>query len=342
MVSVETKGLLDGQFTRLFKDLYVKCSSKPLSNMLNYPVELKTYLDVLYGACGYGYTFGKNHFNISCVETFDSHDERVVCAFSGGKDSLANVLLLKSLGYKPILFFVKGINRSYPKEYETSLKLAEVLGMEIVTYTLKVSGKCDFVENPVKNQFILALMVDYGLKLGIPNYSFGAFRGDTVDIMSSDYMLSDAYEMFVSIELFYQHFMPEFNLVNFLSTETESFYHICNYDKNLLEYTYSCMTPLRYKQNLINGAIKKYGVELLPNRCPSCHKCCIEAITLNAMGVKPYPEDFIKHCYDVLDRLDKKQSATISDNKKADDGDWVDFSYISKYRKEHGLDVYKV
>lgn len=344
MVNVETKNLLDGQFTRLFKDLYIKTSEKPLPFELPYPYEMKPYLDVLYGSIGSEYRFTENKFLLrQKCQNADVHDSRCLCAFSGGKDSVANALLLRDIGYEPILFFVKGINRSYPQEYEISLELANELGMEIVTYNLKVSGKCDFIENPTKDQFILALMVDYGIKYNIINYSFGCCREDEVDGISTEYMLSDGYEMFKAIEQFYQKFVHGFNLANFLENETHSFYEVCKHDVKLLDKTYSCMTPLRYKQNIIKANERKYGIKLLPHRCGSCYKCCGEAITLNLFGVTNYSDAFIEHCKSVLDKTaDDKFNDTVKDTNKSGNTEWVSTEYILKYRKEHGLDVDEV
>ena len=334
MVSVETRNLLDGQFTRLFKDLYIKTSAKPLPKELPYPVELKSYLDILYGSVGYRYKFVDNKFLLrEKCKNADAYDTRCICAFSGGKDSVANALLLRDIGYEPILFFVKGINRSYPQEYETSLELAKELGMEIVIYSLKVSGKCEFIENPTKNQFILALMVDYGVKYNILNYSFGAFREDRVEIMSHDYMLSDAYEMFQSVEKFYKKYISDFQLVLYLNNEAESYYVICNNDVKILNKTFSCMMPLRYKSNLRRNNEKKYGIELLPNRCGSCHKCCIEAIVLNKMGITNYPDEFLKHCEDILTKLDEKQLSSIQNKELSESMDWYDEYFINKYKE---------
>lgn len=344
MVNVETKNLLDGQFTRLFKDLYIKTSAKPLPFELPYPIELKQYLDVLYGCVGAEYKLTDNKYMLKKkCQNADIHDTRCLCAFSGGKDSVANALLLRDIGYEPILFFVKGINRSYPQEYEISLELASELGMEMVTYNLKISGKCDFVENPTKDQFILALMVDYGVKYNIVNYSFGCCREDEVDGISTEYMLSDGYEMFKAIEKFYQHFVNGFNIANFLENETHSFYEVCNHDPHLLDKTYSCMTPLRYKLNIRNTNEQKYNVKLLPHRCGSCYKCCGEAITLNLFGVTNYPESFIEHCKEILDKTaDEKFNATVRDTNKSGDTEWVSTEYILKYRKEHGLNVNEI
>lgn len=328
MINIRTGGLFDGQFTRLFKDLYVKTSSKPLVNVLPYPKEMKPYLDVLYGAFKREYTFSDCKFDIKKINIPNVYDPRCLCAFSGGKDSVANALLLRDNGFEPILFFVKGINRSYPNEYETAVDLASEIGMEIVVKTVSVSGKCDFVENPTKDQFILAMMVDYGSKLGIVNYSFGCCRGDKLKTTSKEYMLSDCIEMFSSVEKFYQKFIDGFNIANFLRCETESFCIIRKHDMSLLNRCYSCMTPLRYKKNIIQANLKNYGIELLSNRCGSCYKCCQEALILHTIGVMNYNDDFISHCNDIIDAMQNKFDNT---SEVKDNTPWIDYTIIREY-----------
>lgn len=331
MVTVETKNLLDGQFTRLFKDLYIKTSAKPLPTELPYPYEMKPYLDVLYESVGSSYRLVDNKFMLrEKCKNADIHDTRCLCAFSGGKDSVANALLLRNMGYDPILFFVKGINRSYPQEYETSLELAGELGMEIITYNLKVFGKCDFIENPTKNQFILALMVDYGVKYNIVNYSFGSNQTDRIDSISFEYMLSDCYDLFRSVEKFYKNFIEYFDLLIPLKNETEAFCVInkLGYD-DLLDKCFSCMTPLRYKKQVRSSNEQKFGISLRPNRCGSCYKCCQEAIILNEIGVDKYDAMFIRHCNEIISKFQDKLDAT---SNRADEKPWVDLDIIKLYK----------
>ena len=333
MINVTTgNGLFDGQFTRLWKDLYIMTSSKEFRKELPYPVEMKQYLDYLYGTFGQEYTFCENKYKIDTSKVHcDEHDDRVVCGFSGGKDSVANALMLKELGYKPTLFFVKGINRSYPQELDYAKRLADRLDMELVIYTIKVSGKCDFFENPTKDQFILATMVDYGLKYNIPNYSFGTYYESELQNMSETYMMSDAAIMFWNALKFYKHFIPEMDIPIFLENECDAWYEICKYDSSLLLDTYSCMTPLRYRDKLIKQAENKYGIKSLPGRCPSCYKCCNEYATFNAFGlIKDYPEDFIKHCEDVCVKFyaKYKDADRIAEIRKLD---WVSEFDIDRF-----------
>lgn len=344
MVTVKTENeLFDGCFTKLFKDLYIRFSDRNFPYELPYPKELSLYLDGLYQSYDKEYKLVENKFNIKIPnKKFDIHDDRVIVAFSGGKDSLADVLVLQELGYKPILWFTKGINRSYTnEEYEHSKILADKLGLEMIVYTVHVSGKCDFFENPVKNQFILAQMVDYGLKKGISNYSFGTYIDAYLDEISTDYMLSDGTYMFENVQEFYNAFIPELDIVIPLISATEAWYEICRKDTHLLLDTYSCMTPLRYKKNLIKNNEKKYNIKILDGRCGSCYKCCNELAVLTYFGVLDYPDEFIKHCKDVtLNFYARYKSKELMDEITS--SDWVDEEYIKKLSGLKDKEGYKI
>lgn len=330
VTNVDTNGLLDGPFTRLMKRLYIEVSTKNLNTDLHYPETLHDYIDLVYYSLGSEYTLTHKDVNFPKYK-LDVHDNRCLCAFSGGKDSLANVIMLKQLGYEPILFFVRGINYKYTSEYETALQLSKILELPFVEYKLVVRGKCEYPENPVKDQFILAIMLDYGLKLGITHYSFGTYIDSYTDELSAEYMLSDASTMFDTFMDFVNSYYPEVDTPMFLNDCCEAYKIIIDYDKSLLQHTNSCMSPLRYKNGYIKKAKKTYGIDLLPNRCPSCYKCCTEAIILNDFGITNYPESYIKHCKDVIIKFySKYKSEEYIEDMKSDNYEWTIKKYLER------------
>lgn len=336
MINIKTQGLMDGQFTRLFKDLYIMTSDRKFKDVVNYPKELKPYLDGLYGAYDLKYEFGENKFPISTKGIkLDIHDTRVVCGVSGGKDSMANALILKSLGYEPILFTVKGLNRSYPNEYEYCCKMAEILGLELITYTLKVSGKCEFFENPTKDQFIMALMIDWGLQRNIPNYSLGTYVDAPLEVISKEYMLSDGSFMFDNLLDFYHAYFPEMDFPMFLYNSAEAYMTLVLEDVNLYKYVHSCMTPLRYKENLRKHTEEKYGIKALPNTCGcSCYKCADESLTLNALGAVHFPDEYLEHCKEVLYKFYAKyKPKDFVENMKTPQFQWVDEDMLADFEE---------
>lgn len=335
VTSIETGGLFDGPFTKIMKRLYMDMSKRELSDTLYYPLTMINYIGEIYHAFGKEcmvddeekeYSFPKYDLN--------PHDPRVLCAFSGGKDSLANVLMLQDLGYEPILFFITGVNYRYTYEHESSRQLAEVLGLELVEQSFKLHGKNDYPENPVKNQFILAMMLDYGLKRGITNYSFGTYLDSPTDELSSEYMLSDSSDLFDAFMEFVNSIYPEVDLPFFLHDSCEAYLVIIQHDPKLLNYTQSCMAPMRFKQNLIKHAESKYGIELLPNRCPSCYKCCTEAIILNDFGIVCYPDSYLEHCKDVIRKFYVKyKSKEYMESTYSPDFEWTIKEYLDQYTK---------
>ena len=330
MVNVETKGLFDGQFTKLWKQIYMQFSSKPLNTKIKVADGLSEYFTLLGEALKEDFELLES-IKLRNYKDKDFDEEKVIVGFSGGKDSLACVLKLMDDGYKPILFYVDGINRSYTSELDHAKSIAESLGLELYAYKLKVTGKCDFIENPTKNQFILALMVDYGVKLNINKYAFGTVYTDELKTISTEYMLSDCYELLMATEHFYQKYIPYFELLIPLEDETESFCVIDKFNKtHLLDECFSCMTPLRYKKNIVNTNIKKYGVSLLPNRCGSCYKCCQEALILSELGVVKYDSSFLSHCNDIVNKMQDKFDATAN---AIDEKPWINMDVIKRYKK---------
>lgn len=330
MITIETKGLLDGQFTKLWKQLYVQFSVKKLSRVIKGPATLCEYISLLGKALNEELSLSDNKCNLKTYDDKTFDDKRIIVGFSGGKDSLACALKLLDDGYIPTLFYVDGINRSYNNELTYAKTLANELGLELYVYKVKILGKCDFIENPIKNQFILSLMVDYGLKKNINKCSIGTFYSDGIETISTEYMLSDCYDLLVATEGFYKNYIPHFELIIPLEDETESFCIINKFNKNgLLNDCFSCMTPLRYKENIRKININKYGISLLPNRCGSCYKCCQEALILNELGIEKYNSGFLHHCKDIIEKMQDKFDAT---SNMVDDKPWINMDMINRYK----------
>jgi predicted PP-loop superfamily ATPase len=106
----------------------------------------------------------------------------VVVAFSGGKDSVATVLKLKSQGKTPHLFHVVGINKSYPDEIKHAKELAAKLGLELHIERVSQIGNTSFKESPIKNQVIASMALDYAIANGIGgSVAFGDFTTDNIN-----------------------------------------------------------------------------------------------------------------------------------------------------------------
>lgn len=227
--------------------------------------------------------------------------DKVLVGFSGGKDATAVVLKLRRAGKKVELFYTRGINRAYPGEYDACVKIANALRLPLHVMEVRVVGKQDWVENPMKNQFILGCMVDYGSRVGIAEYVQGGLECDTCETQAFGSGYSDGREMFEATQSFFQTVYPDYLYhYSLLKNDTDSFLTVLKEAPQLIPMIHSCMGPLRYKANLRRTNETKYNIELMPNRCGSCYKCSLEALHLHMVGEKSYPPAFIQHCYDVM------------------------------------------
>lgn len=314
-------------FTNMFLKYYIDFSVKPLQKKIKAPELLKQYFDVIYNSFNSLYVFENILFE--CHYSIENNN-KILVAFSGGRDSLATTIKLQKMGYLPILFFVDGINRSYPNERNAVKTLSKKLNLDLIIENIYVTGKCDFIENPVKNQFILSMMVDYGINNRISKFSFGCVLDDNITNVNADYMLSDASELFKLITPFFKKHIDNFKIINPIKNETESI--IILNKTNLLILTESCMLPMRYKTKLIENNVKKFDFDFykLGNRCGSCYKCCQEILTLDLIKTINISYELRLHCWKVLKRKSKEWGSQW-------EYDWIDLRY-----KKHVYNIKKV
>lgn len=226
----------------------------------------------------------------------------ILVGFSGGKDSTAAAIKASMLGGNPILFYVQGINKAYPREKDAATELAGKLGFDIVYEKVTVTGSSAFVENPIKNQYILALMVDYGMLSGVSNFTQGNLMEDTCSELDISFGYSDGWEMFEATRPYFESLIKQYKYHHLVKNDSDSLSTIINHDISLLLHTQSCMTPIRYRGKLHKDNQKKYGVSLLPERCGSCYKCCLEWLHLMAWDKADKNDGFARHCVDILVR----------------------------------------
>lgn len=318
--------LIDGYFTKLFRPIYIAASSKEHDMEVIISSALKDYIDLINSK-----TERKlipRYMDSSFVPAKLTKNKKVMIAFSGGKDSIAAVTKFLEKGYEVYLYNLNGINRSYIKETEYSEKIANYLGLEFVSERISISGKCDYIENPTRNQFILAMMVDCGLKQNIYRYAFGNMRCDTIANTQADIMNSDSLELFDCMEKYYQTFIPNFRLFTVLRDGTDSYCQIAKYDSGLFRFMSSCNGPHRFKESRKVQKEEKFGMHLLPYRCGTCYKCANEAIVLNMLGVMQYPDEYISYCHDVLNKW--------THQLHTEEVQWFDEEYIRKFRAKYG------
>lgn len=235
----------------------------------------------------------------------DENIKHCIVCFSGGKDSTAAALTMREKGYDVQLYYVQGINKSYPNELQVATNIARWLGMQLIVEKVTLVGKTTFHDNPVKNQLIASMALDYGLESGFSTtIVFGDFTEDNIYNSSFLEAWSDTQEMWSAHNTFVRQYVPSYKIVipfkNYLETMD-----VMEIEPALMQMVQGCVLPHRFRENAKKNNEKKYNVSLLPNRCGSCWKCCVEYIHYADKGVVPYNTAFYLHCLNFLaDKMD--------------------------------------
>lgn len=239
---------------------------------------------------------------INPIDLSTSSDKDIILGFSGGLDSAYNALYLHDIGYNVTLMHIKNLNKSYPKEDEFACRFAENHNFNYVEMDAKHYAKEFFIDNPLKNQLILSVMIDYGIMHGINVYSLGADTCTPINQSTIGMTITDSIEVNECFWDGVKQYIP-YATLKFIPNDIKKYdrlkYILLNHP-NALNDIYSCITPHRFNNSLHKHNEEKYGIHLLDGRCGSCFKCCMEGILLSELGYYDKDSEFIKHCWDIL------------------------------------------
>ena len=330
-------------FGNLFSKLYNELQTIPLNkNLLTYPDELIYFIHFIYDS------FKLPHplINNTCwgyeppnpIETIPDNN-KILIAFSGGKDSLGAVLSAIDLGYKPTLFFTKGINKSTSDEIDFAIRLANRLNIYLEIHDATINNtKNDYKENIIKNQFILACMVDYGIKNDFHRYAFGNHSEESLNDPSNlEFNFSDYIEVFTEVKKYFKIHIPNFELITLVKNDTDSLIKILSHDYTLYQDAISCMGAKMYKAGLKVTNKNNYNINLPDSWCGSCYKCAWTYILLSLVNIVDN-QYYIAKCFDILkDKTGIRYPNHIDFSKNGLIKRWYNIDMITDFKTNHVL-----
>lgn len=248
-------------------------------------------------------------------ETEENVDD-VVIGFSGGTDGLTCALRLKEIGKNPILFHVKGLTKSnQAAEWKAVQRLTDMLGAEMYSQPIYYDGLCDYVESPVRNCLVLAMMIDFMIESGdLTTVMMGNQSSSRMGVngTNSDFTgVSDTVEVYDAFVGAIKATFPQFRMFSCVEEESSKYCYLWyKYPEYIKEASW-CLDRMNaagannwHRRKII----EKYVVSGLPDHCClCCYKCVAMYLTLKLAGfdfVKVLDEDGVQaHCYS---RLRKK------------------------------------
>ena len=247
---------------------------------------------------------------------------KIVIGYSSGFDSTYQALKFKSLGYEVILLHCSNMNKSYPDEKQKALDFAKEYSMKLIIVEIEHLSSEFFIDNPIKNQLILSIMIDYGLFDNINNFALGNNIYENISECKPQYGVSDSFESFMEFRKAINNYITNINFYDIDIKKSECYKFVADNYFESFKYVNSCISPYRFKKYLNRINTCKYNIiPLSDERCLSCYKCAMEYLILSKLGFLDINHDFEKHCYNIIRNKSDTIFTTKIANKTSTDND---------------------
>lgn len=229
---------------------------------------------------------------------------KAMVALSGGKDSVSVMLRLIDEGKDVTAYFMQSANLSYLLEEGKADRIASMYNIPVIKDKLHRSGKTDYFENQLKNQLIIARMLEYGLKNNCATIYLGEYWDSIGDENAlPEYNMTDNTDLTNLLEKALQSHIPEFKFDYFYENEGYGMSYIIKYHPEVIHLIQSCIMPTRYVKQQLKFSEKYHlhaDVEhpdkegIMEGRCMNCYKCAIEWLYLVLWKKLPMNKAFLQ------------------------------------------------
>lgn len=253
-------------------------------------------------------------------------NKKVLLCYSGGLDSIYQAFYLRNKGYDVILYHVKGINKfENGQSTKVTKEFAYKFGFDLIEIdNIKTEHNKYWPENPVKNQMILSIAIDYCIEQGVYNVA----DGDNYTLLTKNATVGVNYTDTKECNENFESFVNKFCDINFIhlggKNRQQEIKYIEKYSN--MDYVYSCLSPGRFNQSWRKRVINKYDIDenIIPKyNCCTCRKCASQILLLKYLGyVKFNNEDFEEYLWSK--QLSGKYAARDFVWKKATKGNRVE------------------
>ena len=296
--------------------LYTFTSEKKRTGLipLMLPDVFKPLLSLFEEYCYTNYQVTYKKVNYGKIKAFGNKN-MIVC-FSGGKDSIATVKYYMEHGYNVYLYHMKHINPPLYDEVDAAKELSEYWNIPLFVDSVKLSGKHDYVEHPMKNMIIASGALQYGIREGIgTNIAFGNYTTSSLDYDNFEFCGGDDIEMWDVFNKIIRCVIPRFKMHVVLDNLGQTLTTVCQ-DSDLMEMSVSCLGRASMRVYWHDWVYNKFGVQLPKHRCGRCYKCCIEYIYMADHDLQTYNADYYRYCFNNLKKnVQREDGIKYTDNE---------------------------